>query len=145
MYRRRDNGREVLKPCRRQSAPVPLNNCQVVPYNSYLSKRYNAHINVELCGSIKAIKYLYKYIYKGPDKAMIEVSINEVRQYQDCRYFSAHEACWRLFRFPMHGRYPAVVRLQVHLPNQQLVFFTTNGAIGNKAKQVEATKKTTFT
>jgi len=76
MYCRRDNKREVLKPCKRQDAPVPLNNCWVVPYNAYLLKRYNAHINVELSGSIKAIKYLYKYIYKGPDKAMTEVSIN---------------------------------------------------------------------
>jgi hypothetical protein len=76
IYRRRDDGREVLKPCRRQGAPIALNNCWVVPYNPYLSKRYKAHINVELCGSLKAMKYLYKYCYKGPNKAMTEVSIN---------------------------------------------------------------------
>jgi hypothetical protein len=151
IYRRRDNGKVVMKPCKhRGGGPVPLNNCWVVPYNPYLSKRYNAHINVELCGSLKAVKYLYKYVYKGPDKAMTEVSINgdtvnEVRQYQDCRYFSAHEACWRLFRFPIHGRYPAVVRLQVHLPDQQMVFFTADGVVGDMAERVEISRKTTLT
>jgi hypothetical protein len=32
----------------------------------------------------------------------------------------------------MHGRYPAVVRLQVHLPGQQLVLFTADGTVGDK-------------
>ena len=149
-YRRRNDGRVVLKYCKRLGTSVPLNNSWVVPYNPYLLKRYDAHINVELCGSMKAVKYLYKYVYKGPDKAMTEVSINadtvnEIRQYQDCRYFSAHEACWRLFRFPMHGRYPAVVRLQVHLPGQQLVFFAADGTVGNQIQRIEAARKTTLT
>ena len=86
IYCRRDDGKAVLKPCKRQGAPIALNNCWVVPYSPYLSKRYNTYINVELCSSLKAMKYLYKYFYKGPDKAMTEVSINtdtinEVRQY----------------------------------------------------------------
>jgi hypothetical protein len=34
---------------------------------------YNCHINVEMCSSIKAVKYLYKYIYKGPDEASYSV------------------------------------------------------------------------
>jgi hypothetical protein len=54
-------------------------------------------------------------------------TINEVRQYRDCCYFSAHEACWRLSRFPMHARYLAIVKLQVNPSNKQLVFFTANG------------------
>jgi hypothetical protein len=149
-YRRRDDGRSALKYCKRLGTSVPLNNSWVVPYNAYLSKRYNCHINVELCGSMRSIKYLYKYVYKGPDKAMTETTINadtinEVRQYQDCRYFSAHEACWRLFRFPMHGRYPAVMRLQVHLPGQQLVFFNAAGAVADQVERIEAARKTTLT
>jgi hypothetical protein len=32
-------------------------------------------------------------------------------------------ASWRLFQFSMHQHYPAVVRLQLHLPNQQMVLF----------------------
>ena len=65
-----------MKLSKRQGTPVALSNCWVVPYNPFLLKRYNAHINVELSGSMKTVKYLYKYIYKGPDKAMTEVSIN---------------------------------------------------------------------
>jgi hypothetical protein len=38
---------------------------KVVPYNPYLTRRYKAHINVEVCSSIKVIKYVYKYVYKG--------------------------------------------------------------------------------
>ena len=38
MYCCRDDGREALKPCKRQGAPIALNNCWVVPYNPYLSK-----------------------------------------------------------------------------------------------------------
>lgn len=36
----------------------------VVPYNSFLLIKYDAHINVEICSYFTAIKYLYKYVYK---------------------------------------------------------------------------------
>jgi hypothetical protein len=41
----------------------------VVPYNPYLSLFFNCHINVEVCTSIAAVKYFYKYVYKGHDHA----------------------------------------------------------------------------
>ncbi|GBO45558.1 hypothetical protein AVEN_37637-1 [Araneus ventricosus] len=47
-----------------------LDNRLVVPYNPWLSKKFNAHINVEVCASIKSVKYLYKYVYKGHDAAI---------------------------------------------------------------------------
>ncbi len=37
----------------------------VVPNNHYLTTKYNAHINVEVCSSVQAVKYIYKYVYKG--------------------------------------------------------------------------------
>jgi hypothetical protein len=45
----------------------------VVPYNPYLSLFFNCHINVEVCSSIAIVKYLYKYVYKGHDRAQVDV------------------------------------------------------------------------
>jgi hypothetical protein len=41
-----------------------FDNCYIVPYNPFLSTRCDCHINVEVCASVKAIKYIHKYIYK---------------------------------------------------------------------------------
>ena len=41
------------------------------PLQPFLSKKYNAHINVEICSSTQSCKYLYKYVYKGPDMASV--------------------------------------------------------------------------
>jgi hypothetical protein len=35
--------------------------------------RYQCHINVEVYSSITAVKYLYKYVYKGHDRALVVV------------------------------------------------------------------------
>ena len=50
-----------------------MDNRWVVPYNKYLALKYQCHINVELC---LTVKYLYKYVYKGYDCANVEVDIN---------------------------------------------------------------------
>jgi hypothetical protein len=43
----------------------PLDKRHVVPYNALLLQKYQCHVNVELCSSIKSVKYVYKYVYKG--------------------------------------------------------------------------------
>jgi len=45
----------------------------VVAYNPYLLAKYDAHINVEVCSTVKSVKYLYKYVFKGHDMATVEV------------------------------------------------------------------------
>ena len=49
----------------------------MVPYNLYLCVKYNSHINVEICSSVKVVKYLYKYVYKGHDHAIIFLQATE--------------------------------------------------------------------
>ena len=70
-YRRRNDGKRVTVK------GVELDNRFVVPYNPDLSKKYNAHINLEICNSVKAVKYIYKYVYKGHDRACIEINKND--------------------------------------------------------------------
>jgi hypothetical protein len=115
---------------------VELDNCWVVSHNVYLSTKYDAHINVEVYNNIRVVKYLFKYVYKGHDRATVEISCwsdnaiegnvveaDEVKKYLDCRYVSTLEAAWCIFKFDMHERFPVVECLQYHLPNQQMVLF----------------------
>ena len=57
----------------RRNKRITYTNADVVPYNKYLLFKYNCHINVEYCHSINAIKYQFKYLYKGSDQASVTV------------------------------------------------------------------------
>ncbi len=59
-YRRRNNGRTFTN-----SRGQEFNNTHIVPHNLVLATEFDCHINVEVCSSIRAIKYIYKYILKG--------------------------------------------------------------------------------
>jgi len=75
-YRRRGvhEGGHVYKYQKSKNVdPIILDNGWVVPYNPFLLKLFEAHINVEICSTVKAVKYLHKYVFKGSDKAQIEV------------------------------------------------------------------------
>src|ERR1700753_642953 len=75
--------------------------------------------------SVCAFKYIHKYVYKGHDRATIEVGEqnDEIKQHLDAQYISASEAVWHLFCFSMHEEEPNIVCLQVHLPGEQAVIF----------------------
>ncbi|GBP77151.1 hypothetical protein EVAR_38730_1 [Eumeta japonica] len=113
-----------------QSATVrnyDIDNRWIVPYNPLLLKMFDAHINVELCSSIKSIQYVTKYINKGSDQATFSIqSPNEVETYQSGRYICSSEAVWRILSFEVHDRAPTIVHLAVHLENGQRVYFTEN-------------------
>src|SRR6201996_7208468 len=85
--------------------------------------KYRSHINVECILSVKAIKYIYKYVYKGHDRTTMEFGRcqDEVKQYLDSHYVSACEGAWRSFMFPMHEEVPNITRLPVHLPGHQSI------------------------
>jgi hypothetical protein len=63
VYRRR-SPREGGRVFTKDNGDV-IDNSWVVPYNPYLTAKYDAHINVEICNTVQAIKYLFKYVYKG--------------------------------------------------------------------------------
>ncbi|XP_065680663.1 uncharacterized protein LOC136094575 [Hydra vulgaris] len=98
-YRRVDNGRIV------NIKGNQVDNRWVVPYNPWLSKKYQAHINVEACMTIKSVKYLYKYIYKGHDCANVvineQVNHDEINTFLNCRYVSAPETLWRILEYSL--------------------------------------------
>lgn len=60
-----------------------MDNYFVVLYNPYLSRHFEAYINVKVCISVQAIKYIRKYIYKGSECVAIQVNLDkdEVAQY----------------------------------------------------------------
>jgi hypothetical protein len=98
VYRRRDDGRHMKK------GDVNLDNRYVVPYNRDLLVAFQAHLNVEWCNKSRAIKYLFKYIHKGPDRATVLIeenasantttnptqitTVDEIKTFLDCRYVS---------------------------------------------------------
>ncbi|KAH9095277.1 hypothetical protein Ae201684P_013393 [Aphanomyces euteiches] len=110
---------------RRSSAerPSEYTNQYVIPYCPTLSAMFDCHINVEACTSISAVKYLYKYIFKGSDRSNFQLEsseLDEIKQYQDARYVSCCEALTRIFSFDMFKRSHAVENLEIHLEGEQV-------------------------
>ena len=127
IYRHRNNSNEAHFTRHN----IQVDNCFVVPYNSFLSLKYNVHINIELCSTVKTIN---KYITKGYDcgvqvnsneNAEKVVDYDEIKQYLNCRYISSHEATWHLQDFPIHGQFHSVVMLSI---DGQSIFFEKNEA-----------------
>src|SRR5437763_702395 len=84
-----------------------------------------AHMNIDICSTVYAFKYLYKYVYKGSDRATVALGQDnrrnhpappendEIMNYVDVQYVGPCEAAWRLSQFEMQGRSPAICHLQV--------------------------------
>jgi hypothetical protein len=107
-----------------------VDNSWVVPYCPWLLWKYRCHINVESIASIKAIKYIYKYVYKGHDRTTMQFGTceDEAKLYLDARYLSSCESSWRLYEFHMHEESPGVTRLQVHLAGEDLISWNEDEA-----------------
>ncbi len=135
-YRRRSpaQGGHTHTKFNNQKATL-VDNRYVVPYNPYLTQKYNCHINVEYLYSINSIKYMYKYIGKGTDQATVSLSNtdedeaqilennDEILKYHNLRYIGPVEACSQIFEYSICYRYPAVMKLELHLENQHQVLF----------------------
>ncbi|GBN44779.1 hypothetical protein AVEN_177839-1 [Araneus ventricosus] len=121
------NGYPIYR--RRATEPVQvgkysIDNRWVVPYNPWLLKKFNVHINVEVCASVKSVKYLYKYVYKGHDAASVKIQKEGALDHDEILSF-------------------VEVRLAVHLPQHQPIVYQD----GQEAQAIEraALRKTTLT
>nr|XP_027072002.1 uncharacterized protein LOC113696819 [Coffea arabica] len=140
-YRRRDDGKKV------RIRIFTLDNRWVVPYNPYLLALFDCHMNVEICSTIKLVKYLYKYVFKGHDLVCFRImaddsatDTDEIKEFQKGRYISPPEAFWRIYEFRLNEMTPSVYTLQVHLPNQQLVSFPKNSDLLQLLAKVDFSK-----
>ena len=56
-----------------------VDNRWIVLYNTWLLKKFDAHtkkcINVEICSSVKPIRYIFKYVYRGHNCASLELRV----------------------------------------------------------------------
>lgn len=148
VYQRRDKahgGAEFdLTVCNRK---IRVDNRYVVPYNPKLSLMFDAHINVEIVNTVSSVKYLYKYTFKGSDHSVFKVTgpKDEIENFLVGRYVGASEAFWRIFKFEVLNKYPAVRKLALHLPSEQPVFFNTgDDAINILASGPPTTTLTAF-
>ena len=143
--RRENDGKCVIKN------GISSDNRWVVPYNPYLSKKYNAHINVGICSSIKSYKYLCKYVYKGPDMASVAMEVQDESQqnpkkvdeiiiYVNSKFMTASVEYWRIMGFDVHGRDPSIQQLVVHEENLQVVTFSAE----SPAEAIASPKDTTL-
>jgi hypothetical protein len=98
--------------------------------------KYNAHVNIEYCNKSNYIKYLFKYITKGVDRVAAtlkmydEEFVDDIQQYDDCRYLSPSESIWRIFKSDIHKRWPPDQRLAFYLKGKQRVVFKESSNLG---------------
>ena len=152
-YRRRSPNHGGIKVCKtmrnrknKLETSKIINNGYVVPYNAGLLLRYNCHLNVEVCSTVKAVKYIYKYVYKGPDRAIFELNDqqcnnkedenkkhDEIKRHINGRYISSTEGAWRMLRLSMDGMKPPVETLDYTITNDEKICFP--GEDEEEAKQ----------
>ena len=123
-----NGGRSIMINTRKGT--FEIDNKWVVPYSPFLCLRFDCHINIEICMSPLASKYLFKYVTKGEDRAMVRMEINgddqqidEIGDYIDLRSVGSSEASWHIFNFNIAKNYPAVYALRIHLEDEQQVVF----------------------
>ncbi|UYV68620.1 hypothetical protein LAZ67_6000238 [Cordylochernes scorpioides] len=118
-YQRRNTG----KSFKLENKNISVDNRWVVPYSPFLLKKYDCHINVQVCTSIKSVKYIFKYILKGHDCANLEIKYNEIKTYLNSRYVCAPESMYRIFGFDLYSKSHKIERLPVHLEDMHSLVF----------------------
>ena len=136
LYRRRaseDGGDEMdifmaRSDLTKPGEPTRVTNRFVVPYNAILLCHFNCHINLETVhNQFSSIKYLFKYIFKGQDVALMQLKLEETEDEVECfqcfKYMNASQSIHEIYGFPGHERFPSVMTLPVHEEDQQRVIY----------------------
>ena len=107
-------------------------------------------------------EHIYKCIGKGTDQATVQLTTaddddnetaqdledsDEILKYQNHRYIGLGKACSRIFEYSICYRYPAVMKLELHLENQHQVLFDpkqNKKELQTKLKKSKKTKLTEF-
>ena len=143
-YARPNNGRKIIKN------GIEYDNRDISPHNRYILCKQRCHVNVEYTGSFSTVNYLFKYKHKGDDKATVQMttkeddqSKDEIALYVNSRFIDPHLAVWRMFEYNLQERHPAVMRLDIHEKDKQLIYFH-QGQEEEKAKEDKKTKLTAW-
>ena len=108
--------------------------------------KFNCHMNVEVCTTVKSVKYIFKYIHRGNGAAHIQIRQNylnhdEILQHLNARYVVPHQAVFRIMQYKMREKSHTIIRLVVHLPLQQNVYYRD----GNEQRALQVGRETTLT
>jgi hypothetical protein len=109
-----------------------LDDLWIVSHIPELVDELDCHIFVDIAFTVAVFMYLYKYMFKGPDRSYFHIPnpnnqlspvTNEIKDYVDGRYLSSPEAAWRILGFHITNKNPSVRSLSVHLPGENIPQF----------------------
>ena len=120
----------------------------MISYNSYLFRRFNYHINVEICSFIIAIKHVHKYVYKNINHIIIHItiennfnhqnvfnqSIDKIDEYVFNQYIDSCQIVWNIFEFKNHYEKFSMMFLNLHLSNQQSIYYRNDIVFNEKMR-----------
>ncbi|KAJ6003691.1 hypothetical protein N7522_006383 [Penicillium canescens] len=105
----------------------------VTPHVPALVHLLDCHIYADVCSTATIFLYLFKYLFKGPDRARFGIralhdaradgeddQIDEFRDYMNARYLSSSEAVYRILNFHTVSKRPGVRCLSIHLEGKNL-------------------------
>ena len=110
----------------RDNKKVEYTNADVVSYNAKSSMRYRCHLNIMPTTGWRSIKYIFKYVYKGPDRALATMQLtpeqlnrhnyrkaDEVLQYLEGFFYGPEDSAWRFCELPTHGQSHSCMKLKI--------------------------------
>ena len=103
----------------------------VMPYIPGLLKALQCHVNLKAVTGVGCIKYIFKYIMKGPERASVKIRtqkktgeiINEADIILDSRPVCSFESASKILGHKQQEIFPAVQRLPCILPEKEVIYW----------------------